>query len=329
MLMGQQQGQINNDLAGAKQQAETTNELAKPELAQAKIDALDAKNQAQNQHQTDTLEATLREHGFKHDDKGNVVPLPYEEMSGTQQAVHDLKASQEELADANSAYKKAQQSNIPIQMQMAAARIATAQKNAETARGRLGLGQQEFEANYMGTHNGEALAGIGTDDSGRPVGTRVANANAATSDRLKRSDLANNVIENTGAIRDLITKNPNLFGKVAGRFTTASQMIGSNDPAISALGVRIHNAALASNGAHGLRSAEAVTQTENELLNHFRNSPKATLAGLDALDDSVKTFIADAKLGKKAGGGASPKPAVKPAPGAPKPNSQNDPMGVL
>jgi hypothetical protein len=70
-------------------------------------------------------------------------------------------------------------------------------------------------------------------------------------------------------------------------------MIGSNDPDIQALGVRMHNIALASNGAHGIRSAQAVKETEDELFNHFHAGPNAILGALDATRDSMKTFIQD------------------------------------
>jgi hypothetical protein len=76
-------------------------------------------------------------------------------------------------------------------------------------------------------------------------------------------------------------------------------MIGSDDPDIARLGVMFHNIALASNGAHGLRSQEAVTQTENDLLNHFRNGPAATKAALSAMTGSMQTFIDAADRGKR------------------------------
>lgn len=121
---------------------------------------------------------------------------------------------------------------------------------------------------------------------------------APTADRLRRGDLANNAQDNIATTIEDIQKNPNLFGKISGHYTTAQQMIGSDDPAIARIGVQIHNAALASNGAHGLRSAQAVADTEKELLNHFRNSPEATISGLNAMNSSLNTFIQDAAEGR-------------------------------
>jgi hypothetical protein len=127
----------------------------------------------------------------------------------------------------------------------------------------------------------------------------------APADRLRRGDLAYNAQHNIDYINDVVGANPDLFGKVAGRFTTTQQMIGSDDPAIRQIGVAVHNLALASNGAHGLRSQQAVTDTENEILNHFRDSPQAMAAGLGAMKGSLQTFIDDTQRGKGPSGGST------------------------
>jgi hypothetical protein len=105
--------------------------------------------------------------------------------------------------------------------------------------------------------------------------------------------LAENVVNNIDEAVGLIRKNPGLFGKVAGRFTTVSQMTGSDDPAIAQLGLIIHNTALATNGIHGLRSAQAIEGTEKELINKFKNSVPATIAALKENRRSVGDFVKD------------------------------------
>lgn len=164
------------------------------------------------------------------------------------------------------------------------------------------------------TQNAETSANVRRDiGSGnlRMVGARLALAQkvaaakadgsfgTAPADRLRRGDLANNAQHNINSVIEEVQTDPNLFGKIAGHFTTTEQMIGSSDPTIAKIGVQIHNAALASNGAHGLRSATAVADTEKDLLNHFRNSPEATAAALAAQNQSLDTFIEDAANGKK------------------------------
>ena len=121
---------------------------------------------------------------------------------------------------------------------------------------------------------------------------------APTADRLCRGDLANNAQDNINSTIEDLKANPDLFGKIAGRYTTIQEMLGLDNPAIRKIAVQIHNAALASNGAHGLRSAQAVPDTEKTILNNFRDNPATALAGLNAMNQSLDTFIQDASQGK-------------------------------
>ncbi len=113
----------------------------------------------------------------------------------------------------------------------------------------------------------------------------------ATADERKKAGLAENIAENSNYIGNLLLKNPNLVGAVAGRFTSVEQLMGTNDPAISGLGTAIHNIAMANSGVHGFRSQEGVKETENLLLNQFKNGPQAIAGALIALTNSTQTFI--------------------------------------
>ena len=112
-------------------------------------------------------------------------------------------------------------------------------------------------------------------------------------DVTKRAALASNVTENANSVDQLLQQHPDMVGSVGGRFTSVQQMIGSDDPAIAEMGVRMHNIALASNGAHGVRSSEAIAQTENELFNHFKSGPEAIHGALNATRSSMQTFLDD------------------------------------
>lgn len=136
-------------------------------------------------------------------------------------------------------------------------------------------------------------------------------------DVTKRAALANNVQENAGEVSKLLDSNPNLVGAVAGRYTNTEQMIGNDDPAISALGTRIHNIALAANGAHGVRSQEAVHATEKEILNNFHNGPNAIKGALNATTTSVQTFLDDEKNFRSTGGRVLPSTPSTPSAAAP------------
>ena len=108
----------------------------------------------------------------------------------------------------------------------------------------------------------------------------------------------------------MIRANPELFGKVSGRYTNTRQMAGTNDAAIVDLGIEVHNMAVASAGIHGQRGQAAVESYEKDILNKFHNSAEATVSGLNEISGSVQTFIDDAKHGKK----VAPTPENVPTP---------------
>lgn len=246
-------------------------------------------------------QATLAKNGLMRDPETNqVVADPNSPLEHLRQSTIQLKDAHTDLAKTQKLVDAGKlDPNSPI-YKLQLARVKTAQANAQTNAGKLGLAQDVYSAEYFGTNKkGEALPGVATTETGTPIGTKVLNSNTPTADRLKRADLARNTQENTQAIREIIDQEPEMFGKVAGRITTVRELLGSDDPLLHSIGLRVHNVALASNGAHGVRSQGAVEETENEILKHFKDGPEAVKAGLDALDDSVGTFIQDAKFGKR------------------------------
>jgi hypothetical protein len=259
------------------------------------------KNSRNTQNVNSREGIALRNKGLKLDDNGNQVPIPYEELSPTEQAAIDLKQSQQEAAQAKADLDKAKNDPTAPAYKAAYGRLLVAQKNAETAAGRLGLEGKKYMADYFGVdEGGQALPGTPTDEeTGRPIGPRVANAGNTSADRLRRADLARNASTNIAAIKKRIDRSPDLFGKVAGRFSNLAEMSGTGDEDLAALATEIHNLALASNGAHGIRSGQAIHDTENVILNRFHNSPEATKSALDAMDESLATFKEDAKHGKR------------------------------
>lgn len=116
-----------------------------------------------------------------------------------------------------------------------------------------------------------------------------------TADEKKKAELAENIAFNGNEVNGILARRPDIVGAVAGRYTTVQQMIGSNDPDIQAIGVHIHNMAMANSGVHGFRSQEGVQETENLLLNKFKNGPDAVRGAVQANTDSVQTFIDNAR----------------------------------
>lgn len=144
----------------------------------------------------------------------------------------------------------------------------------------------------------------------------VPGSGKVPADVTKRAALASNVNENADAVQDILSRNPNIVGASGGRYSNVQQMIGSNDPDIQALGVRMHNIALASNGAHGLRSAEAVAKTESDLFNNFKTGPQGIAAGIAATRGSVQTFLDDEK-NFQTSGKRTPNAMIPPTQGKP------------
>jgi hypothetical protein len=114
-------------------------------------------------------------------------------------------------------------------------------------------------------------------------------------DEKKKAELAENIAFNANEVAKIVMARPDILGAVAGRYTNAEQMVGNNDPDISALGVHVHNMAMANSGVHGFRSQEGVESYERQLLNNFKNGPAAMAGALRASTGSVQTFIDNAR----------------------------------
>lgn len=244
----------------------------------------------------------LRKQGLKLDANGKQVPLGRDEMSETEQATLDLKQSQQDAAAARAELDRQKNDPTSPAYKAAMGRLQVAQKNADTAASRLGLAKDTFNANYFGTGpNGQALPGAPTDENGNPIGPRVANAGKPSADRLKRGDLAANAIHNLNNVEEIIgRRGDDLFGPIMGRIANVRDMVGSDDPDIAAIGTEIHNYALASNGAHGVRSQQAVEKTEDEILKQMKRGTNGALGGIRAAKDSLLDFVKDQQLGNRA-----------------------------
>jgi hypothetical protein len=266
---------------------------AQPELAEAKIEAAEFKARMGDQQ-------ALFKGGAKRLDNGDVVPLTYEELPADSQAKIDLNNAKANYQDAFAEYRKYQADPNGPQAKALEEKMKSEAIRAGAAAGNLGLNKKKFMADYYGTdENGVALPGVERDEQGNPIGPKVAKGNETTSMRLNKADLSQNVQLNAKNAIDMITANPELFGKVAGRYTNTRQMAGSGDEAIKNLGIEVHNIAVASAGIHGQRGQAAVEAYEKGILNKFHDTPAATISGLNEISGSVQTFIDAAKSGKK------------------------------
>jgi hypothetical protein len=268
-------------------QAQTEEVREKPDMAQAKLD------QTQQLH-----DQQLREHGFKMDDQGKVVPLEYGEMSEPQQAVHDLKASQEELADAQTAFKKAQTSGIPAQLQMAQQRIQTAQQNARTAMGRLGISarSEEFREEQA------------KDKSENPAIPQVAQG---------RAYQGKAILESAQDLKGFIDKNPAVFGNLGSYWKQFTNNTPISDPAASKAMTKLASFAALQPALHGMRSHQAMQEFE-KMIGGIPKNGESLKAAIDGITESAAQPMIDVATphhgAQPQGGGAPPaRPSSVPA----------------
>ena len=283
--------------------AQTAVEQGKPELQKEAQGIAEEKNTIAADKNKMQHDAQLRQRGYKTDATGAEVPIPYEEMSFPEQARHDLNQAKANAQNAIAELKRAQADPNSPQSQLILAKAKAEGEKMDQAGQKLGLDVDKYKAEFLGVdHDNNPLPGVQTTSEGKPIGTKVgAGAGDKVGQTLQTKGVqARNVQDNLNAAIDLIQENPNLFGKIQGHFTTTANMIGSDDPAIDRLGNIIHNAAMASNSVHGLRGGKAIEDTEAKMLNHFRNSTEATIAGLQDTIDSMGTFTSAATKGAKA-----------------------------
>lgn len=122
----------------------------------------------------------------------------------------------------------------------------------------------------------------GPADTSRPAST-VADKN--------RASLAHVANDNLDQVEDIINRRPEIVGKLGGLISQASDLIGSNDPDLVALGNAVHNFAMANAGIHGSRSHENVVDAEKELINNMKSGVQGIQGGIKANRSNLKAII--------------------------------------
>ena len=142
-----------------------------------------------------------------------------------------------------------------------------------------------------------------------------------TADEQRRSDLTENLNENLSALEEIISRRPELFGPLAGRWSELRGKFGSDDPDIGALQTIEHQLGMAQISAHGMRSAQGIQTAADSIMNHMHSSPRALMGAIEAARNSVSTFTGD--VDRKTG--AAPSQSGAPKGAAAKPD---DPLGI-
>jgi hypothetical protein len=317
-LVDRQAGLVNNDLANQQEQANTALLDVQPQLKQMGLENQTLRTQGNIEHQQDMLTlqqernkqtylTNLQNHGYTIDETDptgqRTRPLRYEEMSGTQQAVEDLKHSQAEMADANAALKKAQNDPTSPAFRLAQQRVNIAQQNAQTAVGRLGLSGQEFGFNQDKFYNPQP-----------------------TATQRTKGDLAQSAVERIAEMKAIVSKHPEYFGPVAGRAQNAQAWLGSSDPDAITYNTAAQYLADHSAGVFGGRG-QYITQALHSITDP-RYTPEGLNAALDEAGRSAQGFISAGKVHGKGEtssyGGNVPSKGGAPAEGTTKTNSNGD-----
>lgn len=277
------QGERATDTTNALNQAKIGTEESKPELAEAKSELAQEKQGETEEHHHAQVNEQLRAHGYKTDEKGNIVPLKYEEMSPQQQAVTDLRGAQEEYQHASADLKKAQKDNIPSQVSMAQQRLITARENAATAAGRLGLSQKEFLANYYGVdEKGEPLPGVPATESGAPEGLKTAGITKPPAVAQGKASQGRAIVEAAGNLQKEIDKNRDLMGNLGSYWKQYANGTPIADPRAAKLMAEFASFAALQPALHGFRSHDALREF-GKMIGGIPNNPDAAKAAIQGI----------------------------------------------
>lgn len=298
--LNQGQRQIAADEENAEKEAQTKNLDLQPQLKLGQ-QALAQERQSNTeqhqkdvlaqtvQHQNDTEAATLAQHGYAKNEDGTLRPLRYQEMSESQQAVHDLNGARQEQAAATAELKKAQNDPNSSAFKLAQQRVNNAAHTASIAEQRLGLSQNQFEMRAYGTEGGVPLPGSMLTEDNRPVGTAFQQNVRPTGQERNKTDMANSAAQQIGDMKSIIAKRPDIFGPAAGRKTDFTVWLGSQDPDAQRFRAARTIAGDHLAGTFGGRSEAALHALDNAL-GQFKDNPKAAMAGLDQLSGANTVF---------------------------------------
>ena len=204
--------------------------------------------------------------------------------------------------------KKAQKDNIPKAAELARARIATANQNAATAAARLGLSQKQYEAEYHGTENGVPLAGAPADESGNPIGTKVANAGKATGQPASRAAQAASIKEAGDQLLKEIDAKSKKIGNLGSYWAQATNGTPISDPDVAGLMTSLGSFAALQPSLHGFRGQQALKGFE-DLIGGVPKNP-------EALKESIKSIQRTAGIIEKQGQHKTVAPPSAPQGGA-------------
>jgi len=160
---------------------------------------------------------------FGDDGKATYEPLPYDQLTPQMKAKIDYEKAGTELREAQKDFEKSKNDPNSPAFKAAMARL-------DAATGNLQLRQQEFNANYLGTFNGQPLPGGPSTDTGAPMGLKTAQALGGQAPQQIKTQTAAALTtkDMIDIVKGLVAKKPYLIGPAAGRAAEAAQGIGTS-----------------------------------------------------------------------------------------------------
>ena len=262
---------------------------------------------------SETQRANLRKAGLKiNEETGETENIPYEEMSDTEkaafddkQAVTELRRANTEKAQAEAEYKKAQAEGDPIKLQLAQARLAVSQQNAQNA-------VNNFNARYRGLlPEGQYIPGLIKDEAGNvipPVNTATVRPTATSKTAAERADTLETLDQRIRAA----LSNPELkkgVGPLAGRLKELEGRLGTLPRDLAELKNDLVSYGAFQAGLHPVRGIGAM-QYFDQVLGGLGQTPEQLLGKMDS---NLATARAVQRTGKAntTGRGETPKTAPK------------------
>lgn len=294
-LEAQNEHGITEGEENAEKEAQTANLNAQPEIKKAQLDLQHEKQNETEEKNKNDLAEKYRKLGLKLDDQGNAVPIPYEEMTPTEQAVHDLKTNQADAAEARAELDKLKGDPNSQLYQLQLKRLQVAMQNAQNAQRRLGLSEAQFQNKVQ------------EQELVKPSGQAQSRGSSAQA-----------ALDVMPELEEQIRSNAKQLGPIFGRIQKGEIAIGDVDPKIARMYSALQSFYAMQPAVHGFRNAEFVKDF-NSFVGGLQTNPDATLAGLEGLKPTLQSVAKEGKTFHKrvvegrdtnAGGGNSKAPAV-------------------
>lgn len=270
-LLDNERGAVDNDLAAKEKEAQTANLENQPELNAVKLDLAKNKLDETSEKNKNQNITNLRKYGLTIGPEGQPIPLSYAELSPEEQAVHDLKQSQEEANDARAELDKNKSDpNSPV-YQMQARRLKIAEQNSANAATRLGLSQAQFENKL----SEQSLV--------KPSGQSQSRGSAAQS-----------ALDVMPELLSQVKANAKEMGPIMGRINHGELAIGDAPPNVARLYAAMKSMYALQPAVHGFRSAEFVKDLETAIGTMERN-PAAFVAGMEGLKPTLEAVAKEGK----------------------------------